>query len=116
MDHRSSAKPWLDVDERKHRLLAYHIHDGLCQHLVAASNYLEMTGDSLADDPQQARELLKRAATAVRDGLDEARRIVVELRRSSATDGFVFFDFSDLPVQGQSDQTTHSSEPGRTPW
>lgn len=72
----------LDAEQRRCQLLAYEIHDGLCQHLAAAASYLDMTGDSLADDPMHARQYLQRASVAVRDGLCEARRLVSGLRHS----------------------------------
>jgi two-component system NarL family sensor kinase len=60
--------------------LAREIHDTLAQGLTAIGLQIEGAMRQLESNPDRARERLQQALVATREGLDEARRAVLDLR------------------------------------
>src|SRR5438552_14316945 len=60
--------------------LAREIHDTLAQDLTAIGLHLEGALRYVTDDPARARERLERALATTRQGIEAARRSVLELR------------------------------------
>lgn len=60
--------------------IAREIHDTLAQRLTGIALQLEGAGRHLESDPARARKRLERALAAAREGLEEARRSVLNLR------------------------------------
>ena len=63
--------------------IAREIHDTLAQDLTAIALHVEGALTQLDRDPGRARERLERALATARDGLEEARRSVLDLRTVS---------------------------------
>src|SRR5207249_9299306 len=60
--------------------LAREIHDTLAQALTAIGLHIEGALPHLDSNPRRARERLERALGMAREGLEEARRSVLDLR------------------------------------
>ena len=63
--------------------IAREIHDTLAQDLTAIALHVEGALTQLDRDPARARQRLERALATARDGLEEARRSVLDLRSVS---------------------------------
>ena len=76
----------LELSERERRLIAYDIHDGFVQDVVGAQLGIDAMLDRLAaTDPESVPPLL-RVRAFVRKAIDEARRVVSELRPATGDD------------------------------
>jgi two-component system NarL family sensor kinase len=60
--------------------IAREIHDTLAQGLTAITLHLESALKALERDPERSRERLERALSTARQGLEDARRSVLDLR------------------------------------
>ncbi|MEX1042611.1 MAG: PAS domain S-box protein [Pirellulaceae bacterium] len=69
----------LDLNERDRQLIAYEIHDGVVQHMSGSLMFLESASHQLLTEGTEIAELTK-ACQLLRDGVDEARRIIDGLR------------------------------------
>lgn len=69
----------LDLNERDRQLIAYEIHDGVVQHMSGSLMFLESASHQLFSDGGEIEEMSK-AGQLLRDGIDEARRIIDGLR------------------------------------
>lgn len=69
----------LDLNERDRQLIAYEIHDGVVQDMSGALMFLESASHQLFTEGREIEELSK-ACQLLRDGIDEARRIIDGLR------------------------------------
>lgn len=77
----------LELNERERRMVAYDVHDGFVQDVVGAQLAIEAMLDRLArTDPESVAPLL-RVRAFVRRAIDEARRVVSELRPATVDDG-----------------------------
>ncbi|MGE3776173.1 MAG: PAS domain-containing sensor histidine kinase [Pirellulaceae bacterium] len=77
----------LELNERERRMVAYDVHDGFVQDVVAAQLAIDNMLDRLAQvDPESVAPLL-RVRAFVRKSIDEARRVVSELRPATMDDG-----------------------------
>lgn len=63
--------------------LAREIHDTLAQSLTAIALHVESALRHLRDDPDQGRQRLERALAIAREGLEDARRSVLDLRTAA---------------------------------
>jgi PAS domain S-box-containing protein len=72
----------LDVYEKHRQLISYEIHDGVAQRLAAAQMTLEgvLSKCKTTGCPPDAREAFGKVAQMLRDGIDEARRLMSGLR------------------------------------
>jgi signal transduction histidine kinase len=76
----------LELSERDRLLVAYDIHDGFVQDVVSAQLGIDAMLDRLAaTDPESVAPLL-RVRAFVRKAIDEARRVVSELRPATIED------------------------------
>jgi len=76
----------LELSERDRLLIAYDIHDGFVQDVVSAQLGIDAMLDRLAaSDPESVTSLL-RVRAFVRKAIDEARRVVSELRPATIED------------------------------
>ncbi len=69
------------MEERQR--LAHEIHDTLAQGFTSIVLHLEAAEQALPDDPKTVQKHLDRARTTARDSLDQARRVVQDLRPNS---------------------------------
>jgi len=69
----------LDLNERDRQLIAYEIHDGVVQHMSGSLMFLESASHQLFTEGREIEEMT-RACQLLRDGIDEARRIIDGLR------------------------------------
>lgn len=67
--------------------LAREIHDTVAQSLAAIAVQAYRLEESLHDDPEQARRLLRQIRQLAREGLDESRRAVEGLRPDATAHG-----------------------------
>ena len=72
--------------ERERSRLARELHDTLAHSMTGTAIQLEAAVAVWDDDPADARKLVNRALTGVRDGLAEARRAISDLRASPLED------------------------------
>ena len=77
-----SLRQLLDVYEKHRQLISYEIHDGVAQRLTAAQMTLEgvLSKCKAVGCPPDAREAFGEVARMLRDGIDEARRLMSGLR------------------------------------
>jgi len=66
--------------EEERRRLRRDLHDGLGPSLATLAMRLEVAGDLVADDPEQAADLVARLAHQAREEIGEVRRLVEGLR------------------------------------
>lgn len=76
----------LDLCERERKLVAYELHDGCVQELVAAAMHLEVGLDRWDDSPA-ARAAVEEGLRLVRAGLAEVRRVMQGIRPPSLERG-----------------------------
>ena len=82
-ERRDSVGRALAAQEGERLRVAQELHDEIGQTLTAVTIQAERAADS---DPALAPEALRRVADAVRDSLDEVRRIARELRPEALDD------------------------------
>lgn len=70
----------LAADDRERQLIAYDIHDGLTQFLVAASMNFEAYEGRLASDGEEAESAYQIGRRLLQEGISEARRLSGSLR------------------------------------
>ncbi len=70
----------LDVQDRERRLIAYDIHDGFVQDVVAAQMMVQAARGAISSDPDRSNEQLERASELLGKSLNEGRRLISELR------------------------------------
>jgi two-component system sensor histidine kinase UhpB len=80
---REAARTALAAQEAERLRVARELHDEIGQTLTAATIQAERAAEG---DPERAPEALRRVAHAVRDSLDEVRRIARELRPEALDD------------------------------
>ena len=80
---RDAARTALEAQEAERLRVAQELHDEIGQTLTAVTIQAERAADS---DPALAPEALRRVADAVRESLDEVRRIARELRPEALDD------------------------------
>lgn len=80
MNDREIRQWLLTLEDERNAILAYDIHDGLCQQLAAAASHLKTCGEMRIDRPNEADVHFQHGLTAVEEGLIEARRLVGRLR------------------------------------
>jgi signal transduction histidine kinase len=66
----------LELAERDRELLAFEIHDGIAQHLAGAKMHLESSARLQQASPDQARQAFDKGLQLLREGIQEARRLV----------------------------------------
>jgi PAS domain S-box-containing protein len=71
-------------EERRH--VAYEVHDGLAQIAVAAHTYLNAFARQNADEAIKGREKLDRALELIEQTVEEARRVIADLRPTALDD------------------------------
>ncbi len=71
---------------RERNRLARELHDTLAHSLSSVAVQLEAVNTLWAEDPKQAKEMLRQALEATRRGLEEARRAIRALRASPLDD------------------------------
>jgi signal transduction histidine kinase len=77
----------LELNEKERRMVAYDVHDGFVQDVLGAQLAIDNMLDRLAvTDPESVPSLL-RVRAFVRRAIDEARRVVSELRPAPTEDG-----------------------------
>lgn len=62
------------------RLIAYEIHDGLCQQLAAGIAFLDGYAEMRSSSPKQAEELFRSGMDALNSAMHESRELVGRLR------------------------------------
>ncbi len=70
----------LQSSDHERQLIAYEIHDGLAQHLVAATMYFESFFGIVKDDPKAATETYEAGMQMLRRGLAETRQLINNVR------------------------------------
>jgi signal transduction histidine kinase len=74
----------LELSERELQLVAYDIHDGFVQHVLAAQMAIDAMLDRLATTDPPSMAALLRVRAHVRQAIDESRGVVSELRRATS--------------------------------
>ena len=76
----------LALQDRERRLLAFDIHDGFVQEVMAAQIAVDSLLERLLKTDPDAVETLLRIRAAIRHALDESRNLIGELRSPNAED------------------------------
>lgn len=84
MRKRSIRKPARIGPNEQLRLIAYEIHDGLCQQLAAGIAYLESHAEIRSESPKLADERFTQGMQALGAAMHESRELVRRLRCSCA--------------------------------
>lgn len=88
--HREQLRRLVDelmtAQEEERRMVAYDIHDGLLQYLVATRLLLRNYADLLKQDPDAARGLLKDGMEQLATAINEGRRIIEGMRPTMLDD------------------------------
>ena len=66
----------LELAERDRELLAFELHDGFAQQLAGAKMQFESAARLQETNPQQARQAFDKGLQLLREGIQEARRLV----------------------------------------
>jgi len=66
--------------EEERRRVAYEVHDGLTQTVVAAYHHLQALSDLFGSDSRQARQMLDKIVGIMRQTIEESRRVIADLR------------------------------------
>jgi len=77
---RQTLQDLLQSGDHERRLLGYEIHDGLAQHLAAATMHLQAAEHIRTQDPIRAAEAYSAGMALVGEGLKEARRLISNVR------------------------------------
>jgi PAS domain S-box-containing protein len=77
---RQTLQDLLQAGDHERRLIGYEIHDGLAQHLAAATMHLQAAENSRTQDPIRAAEAYAAGMVLVGEGLKEARRLISNVR------------------------------------
>jgi signal transduction histidine kinase len=67
------------TDKTRQRMLAYELHDGLCQLLAAGIGYLNAYRDFQSESPDKADEWFELGVQVLNEAMDEARQFVGRL-------------------------------------
>ena len=70
----------MTAQEEERRIVAYDIHDGLLQYLVATRLLLRNYADLLAQSPDAAKDVLKEGMAQLATAINEGRRIIEGMR------------------------------------
>ncbi len=77
---RHHLRQLIRLHERERQTVAYEIHDGLAQHLAAAQFQFQAFVEMRSRDPDQADRAFEAGLRLLADGLEEARRLIANLR------------------------------------
>jgi len=77
---RTTLRRLLDLNDRERTLVAYEIHDGIVQQMSGALMFLQAVEDELESAEPRIKKNVDTAAETLRDAVDEARRLIGELR------------------------------------
>ncbi len=80
MRKRPLRRPAQAGSEDRLRLIAYEIHDGLCQQLAAGISFMNGYAEMRAKAPQQAEEVFQSGMEALNAAMYESRELVGRLR------------------------------------
>lgn len=80
------AHQLVNIQEEERRHVAYDLHDGLVQIIVAADMHYEAFLARLEIDDPETRKQLERMSQRLKEAIREARRILAELRPSTLDD------------------------------
>jgi signal transduction histidine kinase len=76
----------LIVDEEQRRRLAYDLHDGLVQMIIATDMQVEALRTGLPMSPQKVRQELDRTSQRLKEAIEESRRILSATRPAALDD------------------------------
>ena len=85
MRKRPLRKPARAGTDDRLRLIAYEIHDGLCQQLAAGISFMNGYAEMRAKLPEQADELFQSGMEALNAAMHDTRELVGRLRYISGT-------------------------------
>ena len=100
MRNQQALEQLLEVQERKLTLLAYDIHDGLCQKLAAALCHLNAFRRLRSDPSEEAHRSFELAIRLLSEAMAEARRLIAGLQPS---------EFESLDVSGVVEHVLHEN-------
>ena len=80
------VKKLLVAQEEERRHVAYEVHDGLAQIAVAAHTYLNAFARQHTGEDTRGREKLDRALELIEQTVEEARRVIADLRPTALDD------------------------------
>jgi len=80
LDEEKLLRQMLDLQERERRLVAYEIHDGFIQDVIAVRMMLEAMHDQLDQTQVDLRTRLSTAVGMLGNAIGEGRRLISELR------------------------------------
>jgi signal transduction histidine kinase len=80
VNDRETRQWFLALEEERNAILAYDIHDGLCQQLAAAAAHLKTYLELRTERSREADTNFQHGLAAVEEGMVEARRLVDRLR------------------------------------
>jgi two-component system NarL family sensor kinase len=77
---RQRLRRLVELQEHERTLLAYDIHDGFVQDVVGAQIGIDTVLDQIADSSRECVPALLQVRSLIRKSIDEARRVIGELR------------------------------------
>jgi signal transduction histidine kinase len=93
---RQTLRYLLQASEHDRRLLAYEIHDGVAQPLVAAVMQLQASQRLLGKSPEQSEQALADGVQALRQAYAETRRLTAAVRSPILDQGGLEVALADL--------------------
>jgi len=93
----------ITAQEEERRHVAYEVHDGLTQIAVAAYQHLQAFAAQRPSEPQGDHEMLDRSLELIRQTVQEARRVIADLR-PTALDDFGLATAVRLQVEALNDE------------